>query len=437
MSRLFWVVLIIIFATVLRYMFTLYLPMYQVSGDTVSYFLTGKNIIETGVLSDPWRTPVYPLLLILPFVLSGKPIPSELPMSVFSSELWVTRLLQSASAVGMLVMLFFIIRYLTASDRIAGLLSLAVSSSFTLMVNEFGMYTESFATFWLVSIVGMEILLLRKFSAGLFCLFICSCVVGVFLRPFYIFLPFLLLAILWWYHKSTHVFIWGVYGIIAYVACLVFYTQSNGILHQYYGMSRISDINLIGKIFEYNLPLSTDPNDTDIRIIVERFQKEHTIKDPWYILIQNPILYQGTYATKIHQFAVNTIKKSAGIYLYKSLKNIPFAITDTVAIPKNIYRTTIHKGLFDALSALSGLLQLSYVLAIVAVPIYVWDLYKKKTPKGTAMLCLGIICWYQILMSIFGSYDEYARLLSCMIPISYFVSFVVVNRIANRVKRYL
>lgn len=437
MSRLFWVVLIIIFATALRYMFAQYLPMYQVSGDTVSYFLTGKNIVETGVLSDPWRTPVYPLLLILPFVLSGKPIPNELPMSVFSSELWTTRLLQSASAVGMLVMLFFIIRYLTSSNRIAGFLSLVVATSFTLMVNEFGMYTESFATFWLVSIVGMEILLLRKFSVGLFSLFIASCIIGVFLRPFYLFLPVFLLALLWRYHRTTPVLILSVYGLIAYMLCIVFYTQSNGILHQYYGLSRISDINLIGKIFEYDLPLSTNPADADIRVIVERFQKENTIKDPWYILIQNPVLYQGKYATKIHEFAVNTIKQSPVVYVYLSLKNIPVAISDTVVIPKNIYRTTRYKNLFDGLSALSEFLQLSYVLVIFSVPLSLWDVYKKKTLKATSMLCLGIICWYQILMSVFGSYDEYARLLSCMIPISYFVSFMVVYRIVHRMKRLL
>ena len=164
MNRQFiWVLCIVCIAIGIRSIYAVHSPLYLTTGDSVSYFLTAKKIIATKQLVDPWRTPVYPLILSIPYSFVDQPLPDEIS-GVYTIGLEYIRIAQSVSMVMATVLLFLLCQQLGIGRMMSALLTLVGTSDFTLLLLEHTIVTESFACVWLVILFYIQLQLLKKFT---------------------------------------------------------------------------------------------------------------------------------------------------------------------------------------------------------------------------------------------------------------------------------
>lgn len=426
-----WIVVIIAIAAGIRVLFNQHFPGYQTSGDSVSYYLTLLNLKERKNLVDPWRTPVYPILLAAPYVWSRKPLPAELPREYFSQELWTIRIAQSFAGIATLVLLFFILIRVKFSTNLAGVYCVFIACHPTLMINEFSLLTEAFATLWLVALLYVSVLLLSRVDMRKSIMFAAFCILGVFLRPSYIVFPPVILAILLWHHRSRLVVAFSVVVLCIYGVTVSLYIQSNDRIYAYRGISRISDVNILGKILLYKLPVDTTA-DSVIKNRVVTYTQDFTDVSPWGLYRQYPDLFNNEYATPMSIFVRDVFRRNFGLYFIGATKELPGAIMEIGEVDPIIQRTARWETLFLVLSRVYRLTQLTHFILIIAIPFLIIDLMRKQTIQKSTVTLFAFVSLYHIALGVYMGYGEYVRHLSVVVPIMYIVSFWFVGEQLTR-----
>ncbi len=431
MKSFFWIICIVIIAVAVRVLYNLHSPLYETTGDTVSYYLTAKMMIKNRVVVDPWRTPVYPMILASPFAFTGKMMPDNV-VGVYIPEFWDIRVLQSAGGVLMVVLLFLLLIRLRFTPRVAGLYCLFIACDNTFLLFEHTMLTEAFAALWLVSTILLTVRLLSRFSAPAFISFVFMWVIGTFLRPSFIALPIVLSAILVWKYWNRNIIVWSLLGLFVYGAVLIGYSFANARTYDYPGISRISDVNLWGKILALRLPIVRIP---DARGVKPMLQATIDMKsdDPWQAFRQFPELYDTTYAAPFHQFITEATRQSILPYVFESTGQLPGALVSKSDVV-DVTATNRFNWLF-------GPLQLAYQYAmyinftvIVAFPVFLYEAWKKKNTYNIALVLFVLVGLYQIGVGVYLGYNDYARHISIAQPFLYLTSFVVWYRLIMHVK---
>jgi hypothetical protein len=422
MKWYWWVGIILTVALISRHIFTSCYRGYRTSGDTVSYYLTGRLIVKTHRLSDPWRTPVYPLLMAAPYIIGGKEMPPMLLQGDFIPELWYLRIAQGIVGVATLVILFFLLREFTITPFIAGMFTVFSACSWIFMFAEYALTTEVFAMFFLVLSVLLVVMLLRKFSLWKYCLLAVLTIIQVFLRPSNIMLPLIYCGMLVWHHR-TRVVVLAVTGLLIFYSVIMSaYIHANDVYAGYRGISRISDMNLLGKIFTYKLPFDNTPDEEGIKPLLEDYSVHSANPDPWPLFVQHTELYLEKYAMPLHRMVMGVIKNNVGNYIVRSLADIPHALLDKTILLDNFTEDTRLGPYITALGHVYISVQIIDLLLFIAVPLYFVRSLKKRTVRTDGLLLISVLGLYYVLIGTFLSYNDYTRLFSIAQPFMLFIS---------------
>jgi hypothetical protein len=417
-QQILWICSILAVAIGIRVLFTAKFGDYQMSGDTHSYYLSILSMRETHTLVDPWRTPVYPLILESAFRLNHVPLSPQLP-SDFTYALLNLRIAQSVSGLIALILFYMLLVRLGFSVHGSGFLCLLLACQQTLLANEFSILTEAFSTFWLIIVIFLTVQLFKRFVLWQYALLSVLLIAGVFLRPIYIAFPLLITAVLYWYHQKKIVLVSGITTLCVYAIILFTYSQVNLTTFAYNGISRISDVNLLGKILLYNLPIAHAPDSDGVKAIVEDYRKTVNVIDPWQVYVVNPKLYEKEYAEPMAKFVRSVVLANIPAYLIGATREVPGAIVDYGDM---IYNFKYANPLFKTITNFYHFLQYGTYMVFIISPWLIYKALKERSVKSAGLLLLALVSLYHIAFGVYLGYAEYGRHLSVAIPVMYAVS---------------
>lgn len=429
MKRRMWIGAIIAVAVCIRVLFYLNYPGYQTTGDSVTYYLTGKSMRATRVFADQWRTPVYPMIIALPYILEGKAMPEEFPY--LSYEFIAIRVAQSVAGIIALIILFYLLMALGVRETGAGWYCLFMACNRTLMVFEHQLLTESFSLFCLLCIVFWLVKLMKTFSWRVFFMTSILSIFVVFLRPSYIALPLVVSGLVGWrYWRRQIVIAVGAVSVV-YASLLIAYMQTNATYYKYQGISRISDVNLLGKILTYKLPIDTTPDTTGVKQIIGDYLSWNPDPNPWSVFRSYPQLYTIAYAKPLGDFVHAVVRNNIGTYFVRATREIPASLIDVSGENEIAYSTKRFEWLFSWLNSMYYWSQYINLIILVAAPYYILAALRKKNAQTSGYMVLSIVALYHIAFAVYLGYADFARHLSVVQPLLYFLSF---SFIAGKVK---
>ncbi len=406
MKKIYWFLSVTCLAIVIRIVTWVSVPGYWLTADTYTYLETAKNISRTGILVDPWRPPVFPLVFNGLFALSGRNIQQASYYS-YAPEFVTFRFLQTAAGVVTIALLFY---FLTR----AGMpLWLTVGSSVIVAVNpvllgfERTILTETFSlTVILCQLVLAQSLMIR-YRVGRVLAFAAVGILGVLLRPATILLPGVLLAVVMWNKRTKIVTSGCIMGMTIYMITVVTYAFANYRVNGYLGISRISDINIFGKVLELNLPVGTMSDTEGIRSAITKYRQTTTSPDPWEFLREYPVFNTPQLLTKLASFSRWVIVSDFPLYILGVFRQSASALTESSD-------RVVH------------VLQYFYFTSVVGI----FLVFHQK--KEWSMMLVAATCLYVFAVTVFLTYGDYGRHLVVISPLMTFFSLWSVWQLAKK-----
>lgn len=432
--------LIIFFASLVRLLYYFHAPGIIVSEDTWGYYERGELMVTTKVLVDPWRTPLYPLFLQLPLLIRGG-FRSKIFSAPFESGMLQIILLQSVIAVFSVPLLYLLLLRLKINRKISVLYCFFVSLDILVFCWDRLLLTESLtvslliaSTLWAVSMIG------KANWRNSFVLLLLL-LVSFLLRPVFILLPVALILplILSGRKKKTVVPLLTVLALFALFIKL--YVSLNGSLNRYNGISHISDINLLGKILQFHLPVASGKSSGIAYDTLTAYLNQKGELMPWRYLEKFPAVYsprtEYNYES-IRKFNSLVIKNNLPSFLFQSLKQLPGALLDT---SEKVVLVDPHRNLaafiFNLLFQIFKKLEYLTLLVFIFYPVSFLAFLKKADFKNTAVFIIGNVAVYEIILSVFFSYGEFGRLISVVQPELYLFIFWWIYQSVSFVSRHL
>lgn len=426
--QFFWGIIVCCFAAVIRLLYAMHSPLYMTTGDSVSYSLTAKHIIQTKQLVDPFRTPIYPLILAAPYVLMNSTVPDEIS-GVYSVGLHAVRIVQSLVMIASAVLLFILLTRIGISAPMSALLSVLGTSDYVILLLEHTILTESFAVSWLVLVTYCTHILIRKFSAKTLGLLVLFWIIGVFLRPSFIAIPLLCVFVIWLRHRTARVMLLCFFALSVYGGIITVYSSVNSVQHGVRGISRIQDINIWGKLLHMNVKDTVlgSSEIADMARSARLVNRTH----PFEIFRQFPILYQKKYAMLFHAFTSEVLHKSFGMFVLDSFLSIPTVISSPTDLQDITAKTGKFDELFTFLKWFYEILMYVAYISLFSLPFMVYFAWKKNTVELGTHIFISLVGVYHISIVAFLSYNDFGRLMSVGRPfllVSAYYALVQIKR---------
>lgn len=424
------IVLIVVIAAIIRLLYYLHFPGILVSEDTYSYFLAGQEILKTKIPVSDFRTPVYPLFLQLFMYLSDAANAPILSPEFFAAMPYVL-LVQSAMGIASLVFLYQTLRIAGLKTASSFLFTLFITFNIIIFSFERLLLTESLATFLLILIFYLTVKLMRKSKGIYFWLLLVLLIIQTMLRPIFIAFPAIPLFILCLYRFKRKVVIYSSLTLGIYLFIILAYSRLNFALYGVSGITRATDITMLGKILDFNLSIESARDEKFFYEAVNKYRMENREKNPfrfmeYYGLIskeQLPVLL------KLKDFDRKVLAVNWSQYVINSLFQIPGALLEVSEKVILNPRKSDLSSLFHGLYYLYKYAQIAFFIIIPGFFFTLFNYVRKRTFVNTLLIFLGGVSLYQIFFAVFFGYAEFGRLILVAQPLLYLYSFYLFSRL--------
>ena len=217
------------------------------------------------------------------------------------------------------------------------------------------------------------------------------------------------------------------------LVCLAAYVRQNTIHYGYHGISRVSDINTLGNILVYDLPVEAAKQRFPAWYeAIRSYRSRGGQPTPYRFLEEtDPEIYtvHSYRFNEISAFNRTVILASLPAYIGQSLLRLPMAIRQpNVAVVLAPETRGIAAWFFHRLYAYNTRIQLSILFLFAAVPFSLWEITRRHSTReryrAALFLLISIIGLYQWLLSVAFSYEDYGRLISPALPLLYLSVFI-------------
>ena len=241
------------------------------------------------VFLGEYRPPVYPYFL---HVASVPFAPIKLHSITANTELFfrsVANIQSLSGVIGIIIILWIIWKMGTP---LLIFLPVGLLYIFHPVMTLFDRYilTESFSAFW----VCVYLLLLWRVSVKLtplrFIPFIIWGYISLFIRIDMLPMPLAGYVMFYIRYRTRRSLAVALFGLLSFALIVVSWISLNGSLYNYYGLTRISDINLLGKVLEYDLPVS-EVKQTYWTDVIEKYRLTNNDLNPWSLLQDKTVNY--------------------------------------------------------------------------------------------------------------------------------------------------
>lgn len=205
------------------------------------------------------------------------------------------------------------------------------------------------------------------------------------------------------------------------------YSLMNYKYNRYFGISRTGDINLLGKVFQYNLPIESGKSFGQIYDNITEYKKWGDTSNPWEFAKtypdiywnQNRGLWDGPSFDVIKKFSRTVVFHNIFQYITQSLLFFPQAMLETPFMKPLLQPTAEGFSIvFHFLYYLYQKLQYLTLIILVTFPITFIEFLTKRNLVSAIYTLLGMFCLYQISFAVFFSFMDYGRLI---IPVQIFL----------------
>jgi hypothetical protein len=402
-------------------------PKIVVEADTYSYYIVGQRMLQEGFwryFVNDNRTPIYPLLLQLPQAASGIVGEKILSNSFYESMWQVVKLQYLAGIVG-IVIFYETLLYLKIKKIFAWVLTLFIGCNIFVFCWDKILMTESLAILFIIGLLFFVSRLLVTLRGRYIWIVSLILAFGFLLRPIYVALPFVILPFIPLYHRTKRSLRAAIAVLALYLLVPSWYLVHNAAVHQYYGINRISDTNVLGKILYYNLPIEKAKEFTAFYNDITQSRKNQGDPMPYRFLDHVPSTTPYLEGNLLGQFNRKVIIGNSWEYLSKSTAQILPAMVDTGPFTMRSMgpRSSANEFLYKLVDIYHAFQYLTWII-LPAFGLTVIMLVKKPSFKLAWLGLAGAISVYQIISSVFLSYDgEYGRLIMVAQPAMYFFTF--------------
>jgi hypothetical protein len=400
-----WPLLIVTGGVALVHVFALlHHPTTIASTDGDEYLGVANSILTTGNFFDPLRTPGYPAFLALVFLIRG------------AHDITAVFVAQIALVIAATYEIYLLVARLTKQRYLASVTALLVGCNLFVLQWEFAIRVEALAFWTLVTLFLVAERLLHGLRPWALVLFGVLLFFAIMVRPFDILIPALMISALalrgiWIGEWRAHVLRLGLVFVLVYGAILG-YTQLNGLVTGYAGLSYASNVNLLGKVMEYRLQdLPVSPELTPVQRDTAQYVQDQG-SEPWS-LTGRPWAFARQYGYD-RDFYEPVGAYGRYVILHYPQYFVPATLRETVTVwsslPLPYIKFDYQRGGFTFITLSLRVYWLAFLVLPVAALLALVRLWKNPRDPLTFMLTLlPATSLITIALAAAGSYDEPLR----------------------------
>lgn len=375
----------------------------QIFPDSLSYWRTAQVYTVSRTIVDAWRTPVYPLFLlaISPGVFTIEPyLPPEL--------LTRTVVIQSIIGITIAIGIFRVSRYMGVSKLLSILAAgLSIFNPYLILFEQV-MLTETIAVLWLLITFIVVFQLIQKQSYVLYISMLFLFLIGVFLRPVFVLTPILLMGFIVAYNVRLRTIFVVCTLLLCFFIVISAYTYANFLKEGYAGISRVGEINLLGKMMFLDIPFTVDKENIWSVSLLE-YKQQGGINNPWRLLDWNPTLYSIESLNQLSGFVRPAIKNEIRYFVIEGAKEIPEALISVTDEMPWLNKDGINGRLLSLWFAFyRQLFFLRYLIIVSSLWFFVRSIVKPSLLTKSGLL-LSMFIIFHSLISIFLTYNDWGR----------------------------
>jgi len=423
------IVLVFLVALAVRAIYFTALHSIAIYPDSVEYLSSAQKIESFKI--DVSRVPIYPLFIqVASQILSG-----------FSMERATVLLQMVTSSIGV-VLVFLISRNLFKSTIKAFIVSIFCAVSVCLINWDFLVLTESLSIFLVLLLLLSFMMYMRKKSVVYMIMAFVISGLMMFIRPFYIAFPIMVLMAFLLYgfleSRVRQVVVTGVLAIAVIYTCLIGYMYLNMTQNKYFGISDVSVINSLGKVLQY------DMYDLGGNIKIKELIKKDIESNNGKLPYPKVFIYEHGFNTnnysEISDFTKGIMLKHPYMYVSKTVEYMLKGISgSTVFTDYNTqnYKANWPKSLFNAVNNLPLVNNFFVIVALILFEsaAIIYQAIKKRYYNWNWIFVILIIV-YQFGMAIIGADGEFARLVAPTYILLFLIMFKYLYWLFDIIKDY-
>lgn len=412
---IYWLAFIIVLAIAARIYFVASVSEVGIYPDSLSYYQTSRLYLERGHVFDPWRVPVYPLILLGIGQQYGMPEP--IMGGVFSKVIAQALLLNHLAGVvgtGLFALLLFKLARTTPVS--IGLSMYYAINPFTIAFERI-LLTESLALFLTIILLWIMYFIFKKIRYWLIISLSIWSIIAILLRPSFLLFPFLAVFSMIWLYRSKLSFLAACIVCLISLSTISIYAYGNYIHFQYPSITHVQDINVLGNILRFNIPI---PNDLHTnpwgKAILSYRENPQADPQPWRLLEYETALYQAENINILPAFVRSVIIHSPLHYIQGVMLLLPEAITDwgeEFVFP--LVGTLPSDHPIHYYVRATALLIVFRMVFVFLLPFIFFLRMPIKQYSAFVLFCV-LIGGSTLLLTLAVSYGEYGRLLMIMDP---------------------
>lgn len=372
----------------------------EFSYDTPSYLHVTQQFLASGNPVDPLRTPGYPLLVALIFLLTG--VGNFLAVAVVQGILFVIATLE----------IYMLTALVLRRSWVAFLVGVLVGTNTYLLSFVKPIIVEGFALWLTTSLALAVVLFVKRLKPGYLWLAVGFLLLLFMTRPEWIYLPIPLLAYLLFIARRSgklrQLLPHGLAAAALLYAVLGLFILVNATQNGYLGVSYVQRINLVGKVLQYHMQGEASPQYAEVQQELNAFAAQGGW-NPYDLLTQYPDITAnqwslgGDYASDVilhHPFEF--LADSVAVFFTSSNEYRAFSSFDAngpVATPP-----------FKPEVSLSAYVARTYpffpLFALLWGVLFFWR-RKARLPVAEAMGAIVLIVLYELLLTTVGGYSVY------------------------------
>jgi hypothetical protein len=416
-------ILLILFAAIsIRVLFFTTTQSPYITPDGYGYLELGKEMILRPSIKSiitPYRTPLYPIIMA-----SYIPGPQEITKDTFTPAFFagLRRILELQTTLGVIsvICIYLILMSLGAGVVLSTIGSLYIALNPQIFLWERTTETEGLSISIFIMMLYTTVMLMKKVRWIPLVVFCLLSIVGFLLRPANILIPLIILPfIMWNERKNTQTLVALIICLVVYISVPGGYVFFNILNHHYRGIQQVSDLDIFGRILEFNMPIDATNTDPYFYRITQIAKKKH-MTQPFKLLdtIDPSIYMDRSRMAQLGIFNRKVISDHPLLYVQHALSYVPNIIHDYTRIPEFARTDPSDRATFLArINAVFGATKYLTWLVFFLLPFAGFLWIKKRTIQSEFIIILSLYVLSQIAMSVcIVYYEEYGRLSSIFIP---------------------
>ncbi len=419
-------------------------PAPEINPDTPSYLTAAQHILANGQLVDPARTPGFPLLIAVVYLLAGQG--NLMAVSVVHGVLFVLMTLE----------VYLLACMILRRAWIALAVGLLVVTNTYLLSYSKPVIIEGTSIWLVVSLALVVVLFVRSLRLRDLWLVAALTLILFMTRPEWIYVPvplfFYLMVIAARRGKLRRLLPHSIAAVLLLYGVLGLYVYANAAQFGVAGVTDVQNINLLGKVIQYHMQNEAPPEYAAVAQVVNTYV-QHGGGNPYDLASLYPPLADH-YWSLAGQYALAIIEHHPVEFLLDSIPLI-------VSVPYFYYPySQINpQGAFAfpllQLQTLSVFLYSLYWLFPILALLWIVLLFWRRTSRLRSVEAMGaivLLSLYSLTLTSVGAYGEYMRfrapvdplllmiiwgslLTSLVLPSSILSEHAVVTRLLSRLWR--